>query len=83
VNTVLIPGVNDRHVGALARRLKELGVPLMNLIPLIPGGKMRDHRAPTCDELRIARDECEQMLPQFRLCEQCRADVIRFPHANS
>jgi nitrogen fixation protein NifB len=80
VNTVLIPDVNGRHLGQLARHLAGLGVPLMNIMPLIPGGQMRDHRAPTCEELRQARADCEQALPQFRLCEQCRADVIRFPH---
>ena len=79
VNTVLIPGVNDRHVVDLAHRLKVLGVPLMNLMPLIPGGRMRDQRPPTCEELQQARSACEEVLPQFRLCEQCRADVVRFP----
>ncbi len=79
VNTVLVPGVNDRDVARLARRLREIGVCLMNLMPLIPGGRMRDRRAPTCEELRAARLECEQAVPQFRRCEQCRADVVRFP----
>lgn len=79
VNTVLIPGVNDQHVTALARLLREMGVPLMNLMPLIPGGRMRDHRAPTRDEVSRARSACEEAVPQFRLCEHCRADVVRFP----
>jgi nitrogen fixation protein NifB len=79
VNTVLIPGVNEAHVGRLARQLSELGVHLMNLMPLIPGGLMAERRAPTCEELRQARDECARWLPQFRLCEHCSADVIRFP----
>jgi nitrogen fixation protein NifB len=83
VNTVLIPDVNDQHLGQLARHLAELGVPLMNIMPLIPAGQMRDHRAPTCEELRQARADCEQALPQFRLCEQCRADVICFPRART
>jgi nitrogen fixation protein NifB len=85
VNTVLIPGVNDEHVVRLARRLKEMGVGLMNLMPLIPAGQMRERAAPTCDELRKARADCEAVLPQFRLCEHCRADVIRFPreHENA
>jgi nitrogen fixation protein NifB len=79
VNTVLIPGVNDRHTLRLARCLRELGVHLMNIMPLIPSGQMRDRRPPTCDELRKARSDCEELISQFRLCEQCRADVIRFP----
>jgi nitrogen fixation protein NifB len=80
VNTVLIPGVNDQHVARLAHALAALGVRLMNLIPLIPSGRMSARLAPTCDELRAARLACEQALPQFRRCEHCRADVIRFPH---
>lgn len=79
VNTVLIPGVNDRHVGQLARRIAALGVRLMNLIPLIPGGRMAERRAPTCDQLREARADCERWVPQFRRCEQCSADVVRLP----
>jgi nitrogen fixation protein NifB len=79
VNTVLVPGINDRHVARLARQLRELGVRLMNLMPLIPGGQMSDRHPPTCEELRWARDACEALVPQFRKCEQCRADVIRFP----
>ncbi len=80
VNTVLIPGINDAHVVELAAQLRDLGAPLMNLMPLLPAGTLRDHRAPTCDELRAARAACEALLPQFRLCEHCTADVVHFPH---
>ncbi len=83
VNTVLIPGVNDIHLPELAQRLAHLGVPLMNVMPLIPAGRMRERRAPTCDELRAARDACEVHLPQFRRCEQCRADVVALPRWGS
>ena len=79
VNSVLIPGVNDEHLVRLARRLRDLGVHLMNIMPLIPSGRMKARRPPTCDELRAARRECEREIPQFRRCEQCSADVVRFP----
>jgi len=79
VNTVLIPGINDRHIAKLALRLREAGVSLMNIMPLIPSGKMKDYRAPTCDELREARQDCEEITPQFYQCEQCRADVMYLP----
>ena len=80
VNTVLVPGVNDQHVARLAQQLEQMGVRLMNLMPLIPSGAMRARRPPTCEELRQARLVCEAWVPQFRACEQCSADVIRFPH---
>jgi nitrogen fixation protein NifB len=79
VNTVLIPGVNDRHIDKLAARLQETCVGLMNIMPLIPSGNMKYLRAPTCDELRKIRIYCEEIIPQFHSCEQCRADVIYLP----
>jgi nitrogen fixation protein NifB len=79
VNTVLVPGVNDQHIARLARRLQGLGVHLMNIMPLIPGGQMADRRPPTCEEVRQAREACGTLVQQFRKCEQCRADVVRFP----
>lgn len=79
VNTVLIPGINDRHMVKLALRLGEAGVKLMNIMPLIPSGKMKNYRAPTCDELKKTRRDCEEIIPQFYRCEQCRADVVYLP----
>ena len=80
VNTVLIPGVNERHLPDLARRVASLGVPMMNIMPLIPAGGMSDRRAPNRCELQKARRVCEGFLPQFRECEQCRADVVCLPN---
>jgi len=79
VNTVLILGVNDQHMVKLGLLLREAGVKLMNIMPLIPSGMMKGHRAPTCDELRRARQACEAVIPQFYRCEQCRADVVYLP----
>jgi len=81
VNTVLVPGVNDEHVAELAMRLGRMDVELMNIMPLIPAGKMSCLRPPTCEELNKARDICEAFVPQFRRCEQCRADTVFLPHS--
>jgi len=83
VNTVLIPGVNDEHIPKLAQRLQEAGVKLMNIMPLIPSGKMKDYTAPTCDELSKIRRKCEEFISQFNSCEQCRADIIFLPKTSS
>jgi len=81
VNSVLIPSVNDDAMPELARRLAAAGAPLMNIMPLVPSGRMRNFRAPTCDELRRTRQVCAAFIPQFCRCEQCRADVIYLPDA--
>lgn len=79
VNTVLIPGVNDEHLPELARQLRDAGVTIMNIIPLIPAGKMKNDLQPTCNELQRARQQCAEVIPQFYRCQQCRADVIFLP----
>jgi nitrogen fixation protein NifB len=79
VNSVLIPSVNDQHMMCLARRLASLGVHLMNIMPLIPGGAMAHCRAPTREELQLARSSCRQVIQQFDKCQQCSADVVCFP----
>ncbi len=79
VNTVLIPGINNKEMSLIARKAKQIGASVMNIMPLIPCGKMKELRAPTCEELREARQDCEAIIPQFRRCEQCRADVIYLP----
>jgi nitrogen fixation protein NifB len=79
VNTVLMPGINDQHLVPLAQALRQAGVHMMNIMPLLPASSLRDHPAPTCLEINQARSACEQILPQFRLCEHCRADVECFP----
>jgi len=79
VNTVLVPGVNDDQIPKLAMKIKESGAKMMNIMPLIPSGRMADRPSPTCEELRKARQECERIIPQFHRCEQCRADIIYLP----
>jgi nitrogen fixation protein NifB len=78
-NTVLIPGVNDVHLLELARQLRDVGVTVMNIMPLIPAGRMKSNRPPSCEELQGARQQCAEVIPQFHRCEQCRADVIFLP----
>ena len=79
VNTVLIPEINGGHVLEIARAIKQRGADIMNIMPLIPLGRLKDSREPTCEELIHARETCEDIIPQFRLCRQCRADACGVP----
>lgn len=81
VNTVLIPGVNDRQIGDIAKLASGLGAEFINIIPLIPQHEFKDYRPPTCQELNEARRTAEQYLPVFRHCQQCRADACGIPGA--
>ncbi len=80
VNSILIPGINDNmHLEKVARIAKSLGAYIQNITPLIPLGRFRHLEAPSCDELRWTRFRCEQIISQFRLCRQCRADSAGIP----
>jgi nitrogen fixation protein NifB len=80
INSILIPGINgDGHLEEVARRVKTLGVYIQNITPLIPLGRFRHLEAPSCDELSRTRSRCEQIIGQFRLCRQCRADSVGIP----
>ena len=79
VNTVLIPGINSDGIVDVAREVKSRGAYIQNIMLLIPLGEFSDLRPPSCEELRKARHSCEKMIPQFRLCKQCRADAIGIP----
>jgi nitrogen fixation protein NifB len=79
VNSVLIPGLNDKHIIEVAQKVKEQGASLMNVIPLIPLYKFKDTARPGCAELSEVRDAVEEVIPVFRACTQCRADAYGVP----
>ncbi|MDF2568961.1 MAG: nifB 1 [Sporomusa sp.] len=79
VNTVLIPGINDHHIGDIAKTAANAGAAFINIIPLIPEHEFRNHRSPDCLEVNAARMSAEKYLPVIRHCQQCRADACGIP----
>ena len=80
VNTVLIPNINDNHIIEVARKIKELGVYMHNIMPLIPLAGFADGSPPSPDEITKLRDECGWIVRQMTHCRQCRADAIGLLH---
>jgi nitrogen fixation protein NifB len=76
VNTVLVPGVNDDQVPLIARRIKELGAFVMNVMPLIPQADFAGVAPPSPETLEMVRSANEQIIGQFKHCRQCRADAV-------
>lgn len=83
INSVLIPGVNEEHMGEIARVTAGVGASMINIIPLIPQNEMQSFKAPGCRELNEARARAENYLPVFRHCRQCRADACGIPGSDS
>jgi len=76
VNTVYMPGINDKQIVKVAKRMKELGVYMQNIIPLIPQYKFAGLKPPTREELRRKQGECGEVLKQMVHCRRCRADAV-------
>jgi nitrogen fixation protein NifB len=76
VNTVLIPGINDHHVFDIARKIKEMGVFIHNVMPLIPQYKFAHIKPPTPEEKRKIQAQLGEIIRQMKHCRQCRSDAI-------
>ncbi len=82
VNSVMIPGVNDKHLEEVSRVVKAKGAFLHNVMPLIAEAKhgtfygLGGQRGPTHGELQALQDTCAGDMNMMRHCRQCRADAV-------
>lgn len=78
VNCIVIPGVNDQHVEAVAVRMRELGADLLNCMAMFPNVNtpFAEIPQPSKEAMTAIRDVAEKYLPQMRHCTRCRADAV-------
>lgn len=82
VNSVMIPGVNDKHLEEVSKIVKAKGAFLHNVMPLIAEAEhgtfygVMGQRGPTHDELQSLQDSCAGDMNMMRHCRQCRADAV-------
>jgi len=82
VNSVMIPGVNDKHLVEVNKAVKSRGAFLHNIMPLISEPEhgtvfgLTGQRGPTAQELKALQDACEGEMNMMRHCRQCRADAV-------
>lgn len=79
VNSVLIPGVNDGHIGEIARQVAQQGADIYNIIPLIPQHDFKDTPAPDCFMISKAKQDALAHIEIFNHCQHCRADACGVP----
>jgi nitrogen fixation protein NifB len=77
VNTVVIPGVNDDHVGDIAYEMSRLGVDVLNCMPLKPTAEtpFAEVVEPNADHMAKVRRMAANFLPQMYHCTRCRSDA--------
>jgi nitrogen fixation protein NifB len=82
VNSVMIPGVNDKHLIEVNKMVKAKGAFLHNIMPLISDPAHGTHygltgqRGPTPMELKELQDQLSGGAILMRHCRQCRADAV-------
>ncbi len=78
VNTIVVPSVNDRHVEDVARKMAELGVDLLNCMPMHPNvdTPFENLGEPSKEVMANIQAGAEKYLPQMRHCTRCRADAV-------
>jgi nitrogen fixation protein NifB len=75
INTVYVPGINDREITKIAELGKREGAFIQNVIPLIPQYNFSSMRAPTAEEMRSVRGLSGAYMKQMLHCAHCRADA--------
>jgi nitrogen fixation protein NifB len=76
INSIFIPGINDKELLRIAETVKEMGVTLMNIMPLIPLGEFSYLKPPSKKELQSIQQLCGKVIRIFKHCQQCRADAV-------
>ena len=82
VNSVMIPGINDKHLAEVSKIVKAKGAFLHNVMPLIAEAEhgtfygVMGQRGPTALELQELQDDCSGDMNMMRHCRQCRADAV-------
>jgi len=78
VNSIIIPGVNDTHIPEIAKVIGEMGVDLMNCMPMVPVAGAFFEEVPAPDGAMTARVRLQsgRHVEQMTHCSRCRADAV-------
>ena len=77
INSIIIPGINEDHIPAVAKKCAELGADVINCIPLIPTAETPFETVEKPDTKMIFRTRtlCSEHLKIMSHCARCRADA--------
>ena len=78
VNTIILPGINEDHIEAVAKKMGEMGVDILNCVPFYPnkGAAFADLDEPSKETVKKIRENAALYIPQMHHCGRCRADAV-------
>ncbi|WP_373498791.1 radical SAM protein [Desulfococcus sp.] len=77
INSIIIPGINDDHIPAVAESVAGMGVDILNCVPYYPnrGSAFEALEEPSREMVDRIRDAAGKYVKQMRHCTRCRADA--------
>jgi nitrogen fixation protein NifB len=77
INSVIVPGINDNHLGEVAQTVKALGADVMNCIPMVPSKETIFEHMTEPDKGMIfkVRTLAKEHINMMTHCSRCRADA--------
>jgi nitrogen fixation protein NifB len=77
VNTIVLPGINDGEIAAVASEIRAAGAEIMNTMAMVPvpGTPFESLGEPRPEVMAMARLTAGKQLPQISHCARCRADA--------
>jgi nitrogen fixation protein NifB len=75
VNTILMPGLNEEEITAIAEKAGGIGADLINIMALIPQGDFAGLTKPSIHQITRMRHACLPYINIMSHCRQCRADA--------
>jgi nitrogen fixation protein NifB len=78
INSIILPGINEDHIGEVARKMGELGVDLFNCMPYYPsaGSEFEYLDEPSTETVNSVRAAAGRHVKQMRHCTRCRSDAV-------
>jgi nitrogen fixation protein NifB len=78
INSIIIPGINDRHIPDIAKTMAALGADVLNCMPMAPvrGSFFENLPEPDAGTIERIRQRAGESLPQMNHCTRCRADAV-------
>ncbi len=78
INSIIVPGINEDHIEAVARKMNALDVDIFNCMPYYPnvGSEFEHLQEPDAETVRTIREAAGRHVKQMRHCTRCRSDAV-------
>ena len=75
---VVLKGINEQHIIEVAKKARQIGVHVTNIMKHIPleGSEFALLPVVHKEEIHAIRKECESIIKQMYHCRQCRSDAV-------